>query len=326
LGTVTKTVPGEYLLRLPQSHGQEAAPYGIAPSTNNAKYKDDVVSPTTFGSINIRALLKNNESDLVYVRKLLQNTTLSKLPRPSKQKPLSISSFDDVSINMTYLTLSIIRQAEIVPLVEKVLQLTATFAPEDPPWNVSYSELEKVDHQLVVAGIDNGSYTPIPQINLTLVGEAAFDLVTEANKRNQVVLNNGWVRGSPQGIFGSNYVARALVAVSGSSGDQTLDQTIYASNAAISPLAVSQGYSTLFTFSSRPPIQSDGFWSLTYYHPDLHFFANPLDQYSLGDRSNLTYPNGSLVYGGPESSSTDGTFQILVQSIATPPPANWTNK
>ena len=59
---------------------------------------------------------------------------------------------------------------------------------------------------------------------------------------------------------------------------------------------------------------------------DLHFFANPLDRYSLGDRSNLTYPDGSPVYGGPNSASTDTPFQILIQSHATPPPQNWTSK
>jgi len=53
--------------------------------------------------------------------------------------------------------------------------------------------------------------------------------------------------------------------------------------------------------------------------------ANPTNVYAVGDRSNLTYPDGSLVYG-TEGSTSDRSFQVLIQSAANPPPANWTKK
>ena len=313
-------------MRLPHGHGEGGVPYGTVPSTTcNPEYKGEVVSPTTFGVILIRALLKNNGSDLAYVQNLLQQSKLSTVPQPSKRKPLSTATFRGVSTNETALTPKTLQLIPTLPLVTTILQLTATFAPENPPWNVSSSESETVYRQLAVAGIRNGSYTPVPGVNLTLAGNTTITTVARVAKADQILLNNGWERNFPQGVYGSNYAERANVAIA-LYQEQTLDQALYVNNPAFNPLQVTPSDSYLYTFSSKPPIPSTGFWSLTLYLPDLHFFANPLDRYSLSDRSNLTYPDGSLVYGGPNSSSTDEPFQVLVQSIATPPPANWTSK
>jgi len=155
-----------------------------------------MVSPTTFGVIFIRALLKNNGSDLAYVQNLLQQCKLSIVPRPSKFKPLSMATFVGVS-NGTALVL-------------ENLQLTAAFAPEIPPWNVSSLESERVHRQLVGAGIRNVSYTPVPGVNLTLAGEEAIATAVRAAKVDQVLLDNGWQRSFPQGIYGSYYFACAV--------------------------------------------------------------------------------------------------------------------
>jgi hypothetical protein len=246
------------------------------------------------------------------MQNLLQQCKSSIVPRPSKRKPLSMATFRGVS-NTT-------------SLVPETLQLTAAFAPENPPWNVSSFESETVHHQLVVASIRNVSYMPVPRVNLTLAGETAIATAVRAAKVDQVLLNIGRQSSFLQEIYGSNYVARTVASLGSAYLEQTLDQALYASNVGISPILVTPSDSYLFTFSSKPPILSTCFWSLTLYLPNHHFFANPLEWYSLGDRSNLTYPDGSLVYGGPKSSTTDESFQILVQSTATPPPANWTSK
>jgi hypothetical protein len=160
-------------------------------------------------------------------------------------------------------------------LVPETLQLTAAFAPENPPWNVSSFESETIHHQLVVAGIRNVSYTPVPGVSLTLAGEAAIATAVWAAKVDQVLLNNGWQRSFPQGIFGSNYVARAVASLGSAYLEQTLDQALSASNVGISPILVTPSNSYLFTFSSKPPILSTGFWSLTLYLPTQYFLAIP---------------------------------------------------
>lgn len=90
-------------------------------------------------------------------------------------------------------------------------------------------------------------------------------------------------------------------------------------------LQLANGESYLFTFSGKPPIASDGFWSLTIYNSQGFLIENPLNKYEVGDRSNITYPDGTMVYG-PGAVRRDGKFQVLIQAANMPPPRNWTNK
>lgn len=46
--------------------------------------------------------------------------------------------------------------------------------------------------------------------------------------------------------------------------------------------------------------------------------------YTLGDRSNLTFSSGQLVYGS-NGRAEDGSFRILIQPLDVAPPANWTS-
>jgi hypothetical protein len=131
-------------MRLPHGHGEGDVPYGTEPSpANSPKYKGEVISPTAFGFILVRALVKNNGSDLAYVQNLLQQCKLSTVPQPSKRKPLSTATFQGISTNT-------------ISLFLENLQLTATFALENPPWNISSPESEIVHRQLAVAGIRDG--------------------------------------------------------------------------------------------------------------------------------------------------------------------------
>lgn len=66
-----------------------------------------------------------------------------------------------------------------------------------------------------------------------------------------------------------------------------------------------------------------GFWSLTAYNTEQALVSNPLNRYALGDRSNLTYVDGSPVYG---SGSKNESFQVLVQPANVQPPKKWTTK
>src|ERR1700677_2973600 len=140
-------------MRLPHDHGEGGVLYGtVASTTHSPKYKGEVVSPTTFGRIVVRALVKNNGSDLAYVQNLLQQCKLSTVPRPSKLKPLE--AFRGAITNETALLESLEMIVSLkglgtipeLPLVRTILQLTAAFTPENPPWNVSSSESETVDH------------------------------------------------------------------------------------------------------------------------------------------------------------------------------------
>jgi len=72
----------------------------------------------------------------------------------------------------------------------------------------------------------------------------------------------------------------------------------------------------LFTFSSIPPIK--GFSSLIAYNLAGYLIPNSIDRHSLGDRSNLTFPDGTPLYVDGVATK-DGSFQILLEST---PPSN----
>jgi hypothetical protein len=83
-------------------------------------------------------------------------------------------------------------------------------------------------------------------------------------------------------------------------------------------LAANESY--IMTFSGKPPVT--GFWSLTAYDSTNYLVPNDLNRYALGDRSNLTYPDGTLLYADVDS---DGAFSILIQPADVVPSSNWTN-
>jgi hypothetical protein len=63
---------------------------------------------------------------------------------------------------------------------------------------------------------------------------------------------------------------------------------------------------------------------LTAYDAEQFLVSNPLNRYALSDRSNITYADGSLVYGG-EGHAND-SFELLIQPADLEPPKNWTSK
>ena len=208
------------------------------------------------------------------------------------------------------------------------MQMTSRIAPFNPPRNIS--DQERVNRMLEKAGISNGQYNPTGA-NLTELSQQALkDVTTHAAKpENTIDLENGWVTMSAtaQGDYGLDYKMRYYVASVGYLA-LTATEAMYPNyqdptngNSATLHLEPDQAY--MFTFASKPPLTDVGFWSITGYNADQYLIDNSLDRYALGDRSDITYPDGSLVYG------TDGrneSFQILVQPGDVVPPKNWTAK
>ena len=145
------------------------------------------------------------------------------------------------------------------------------------------------------------------------------------NPSNVVKFGGGWQAFIPQisGNFGSDFAARAFIAETGLA-QLTTDVVLYPEigiGSKGSILNVGPNEAAIFTFSRKPPVRA--FWSLTAYGPDSFLIPNPLNVYALGDRSNMTYSDGTPVY---DSDGRDGEFQILIQPADVIPPKNWTNK
>jgi hypothetical protein len=125
-------------------------------------------------------------------------------------------------------------------------------------------------------------------------------------KLNPVV--NGWSIGrSNMGVYGTNYLYRAVIAMVGL-GANLVEDAVY-------PLLLHDGsgdepvgdhnYVLHFDADQLPPV--DAFWSVTMYDAEGFPVPNPLDRYALGDGDPLNYnDDGSLdLYIGHESPGTD---------------------
>ncbi|HEX7674159.1 MAG TPA: DUF1254 domain-containing protein [Bdellovibrio sp.] len=124
--------------------------------------------------------------------------------------------------------------------------------------------------------------------------------------------HNGWMIPRVIGKYGQSYMARAQVARVGL-GANLRDDAIYpmaTTDSSGQQLNGKNKYTIHFAKNETPPV--NGFWSLTLYDENHFFVKNPLNRYSLGDRSRL--------FKNP-----DGSVDILIQNMAPlgPRMANW---
>jgi hypothetical protein len=145
--------------------------------------------------------------------------------------------------------------------------------------------------------------------------------------------HNGWLVAG-LGSYGTNYVARAETDKLGV-GAPTPNLAIY-------PLALTDrngvklnGLPTRYVVhfpASDFPMPVQAFWSLTMYESSGFFVANPLERFTLGDRSNLQYnEDGSLdIYVQTAEPTTEaqqddwlpapaGGFQMIMRLYGTYP-------
>lgn len=107
---------------------------------------------------------------------------------------------------------------------------------------------------------------------------------------------NGWNYTVKAGVYGTDYLQRALITAIGLGANRPQD--------AIYPTSLKPGliedydgrhrYVLRFPKGQLPPVK--GFWSLTMYDEQMFFVANPINRYSMSLRTNPAYePDGSLV-------------------------------
>lgn len=106
---------------------------------------------------------------------------------------------------------------------------------------------------------------------------------------------NGWAFSLNTGIYGTNYLQRALVTMVGLGANRPQDAIYpYAlTDSNGNPLSGAGKYTIHFKKEETPPVE--GFWSLTMYNDKLFFAENPLNRYTLSPRNPLKYnEDGSL--------------------------------
>lgn len=107
---------------------------------------------------------------------------------------------------------------------------------------------------------------------------------------------NGWSYTTQAGVYGTNYLQRALITAIGLGANRPQD-AIYPTSLKPGLLEHYDGanaYVMRFEKGQLPPVR--GFWSLTMYDEGMFFVDNPIDRYSMSLRTKPAYEeDGSLV-------------------------------
>lgn len=106
---------------------------------------------------------------------------------------------------------------------------------------------------------------------------------------------NGWVFTTDTGLYGTDYLDRALITAVGLGANRPQDAVYPTSTEGVDgkPYTGANNYVVHFDKGQLPPAK--GFWSLTMYDEDYFFVANPLDRYSISARQDLkTNADGSV--------------------------------
>jgi len=122
---------------------------------------------------------------------------------------------------------------------------------------------------------------------------------------------NGWAYNLNQGLWGLDFPLRGAIALR-SLGQNTAVEALYFNTREDShgePLDGSKEYRLTFAPGLQPPV--DAFWSITMYDAQDFLVDNPIDRYSIGNRTPDLH------------SEPDGTLTIHVQHQAPDATSNW---
>ena len=321
---------GQYRLRL---RPDSSSKIGLTTKSAGA-YQAYINSPTAYSLILIRWLVNTTNLDAVHQYQGQTTSQNETRTEETSEIPALLDVFEHLESQAA-------AYGATPNATEQTLNLLAAFSPYCPPEN--FSMTGEVKTTLTDSGVSNGSYVTPPGVDLDAANATALQASIAPFAAPQTLreLNHGWSMLATEytGDFGTNYAIRAVIAKTGylmlkapnAIYPPWKNETEASSGQGLSGATQTLGSdeALLYDFvGGRPPLRGSGFWSLTAYGADNFLIDNSLGVYALGDRSNLTYPNGSKVYdkaSNAGSSQHNGSFQILVQAANMPPPTNWTS-
>lgn len=145
------------------------------------------------------------------------------------------------------------------------------------------------------------------------IPEIGFDRIMLQFKVNKAVKDvNGFGFTTKTGIYGTDYLMRALITAIGLGANRPQDAVYPTStkDAEGRPYEGSNKYVMRFPKAQLPPVE--GFWSLTMYDDKYFFVSNPINRYSISRRQNL-------------KTNSDGTTDLYIQKDSPGPDkeSNW---
>ncbi|HTP65379.1 MAG TPA: DUF1254 domain-containing protein [Geobacteraceae bacterium] len=259
-------------------------------------------SPTAIVWLLGRIYCTGTPEDYSVVHKLQNEIKLEPLSaygKPYTSPPGKV----DPSIDMK----TAVREQVNALTVDEYFNLLAKLLKDNPPAAADQPMLKKMAKLGIVPG------KPFDSSQLGTVARDAFSLVPKiANEKimlwlkegilaGDMKLVNGWVFTTKTGIYGTNYIQRALITAIGLGANRPQD-AVYPTSEGPSILSKYTGekkYVMHFNKGELPPAK--GFWSLTMYDKDYFFVQNPINRQSISARQNLR-PNA------------DGSVDLYIQN------------
>lgn len=145
------------------------------------------------------------------------------------------------------------------------------------------------------------------------IPQIGFDRIMLQFKINKDVQHvNGWNFTTKTGLYGTDYLMRALITAIGLGANRPQDAVYPTSlkDAEDKAYDGANAYVIRFAKGETPPVE--GFWSITMYDDKYFFVANPLNRYSISPRQN-------------PKANADGSIDIYVQkdSPGADKESNW---
>jgi len=173
--------------------------------------------------------------------------------------------------------------------------LLAKLMKNNPPYAADAPEMARFARIGLVPGQDFDA-SKLKADFVKRVPQAAFDRIMAQLKVNKSVKDeNGWLFDQRTGIYGTDYLNRALVTAIGLGANRPQD-AVYPTSLRESLLREYNGankYVMRFDKGQLPPVE--GFWSLTMYDAQFFFVDNPINRYSISARQKLkANPDGSI--------------------------------
>jgi hypothetical protein len=174
--------------------------------------------------------------------------------------------------------------------------LLAALLKGNPPAEADAPMIAKMAKIGIVPGQDFDPSKLAPAVSRGLEGvpQAGWRAIM-ARQETAGTLVNGWDYSLQTGLYGTDYLQRALVTAIGLGANRPQD-AVYPYTQVDGdgkPLSGAHTYRVRLPKGETPPVK--GFWSLTMYDPGYFFVPNSLDRYTLSSRNALR-PNedGSL--------------------------------
>lgn len=201
---------------------------------------------------------------------------------------------------------------------EEYFTLLAKLMKDNPPSAEDRPMLEKMAKLGIVPGqpFDGSKLDPGAKEAFSMVPKIANEKIMLHLKEGIVTgdmkLENGWVFTTKTGLYGTNYLQRALITAIGLGANRPQDAVYPTSEGPdiVSSYTGAKKYVMHFAKGELPP--AEGFWSLTMYNDKYFFVDNPLNRYSISARQDL-------------KQNADGSVDLYIQNQSPGPDkeSNW---